>query len=296
VTSADNTPEFDRFGPWIDEVRTVDDLPRLYREAGIDPAAYRRVLKVPRDIEGRNTHPTMHLYDYLLAVNEETFTVLARRDEAYYTVHVPLDRIAAIVDSVRLLNGRLTVHTLDGPVVTVTYNASSCGPIRELTSLLRRWYLPESSPTAAEAYRGAGPTLDPADAGLLNEYQRMIAEEPGMRLINIAGRHEVIPLHRPDRLWNNPWPTTLHASITVADHREIQIIHRRDWFTGTGDKLSLARTVLPRARISDIRVTPHHRYEDVHVLAIQAGATRLEFPLADGPLVEATLAGDTVSI
>lgn len=296
MTSADNTPEFNRFGPWIDEVRTVDELPRLYREAGIDPAAYRRVLKVPRDIEGRNTHPTMHLYDYLLAVNEETFTVLARRDEAYYTVHVPLDRISAIVDSVRLLNGRLTVHTVDGPVVTVVYNASASAPIRELMLLLRRWYLPESLPVAAEPPRGPAPTLDIADTGLLTDYERLIAEEPGMRLVNIAGRQVVNPLNRPDRLRGSHWPTTLHASITVADHREVQIIHRRDWFTGNGDKLSLARSVLPKARITDIRVTPHQRYANVHVLTIQAGATRLEFPLAAGPLVEASLAGDTVSI
>ncbi|WP_433796161.1 hypothetical protein [Actinoplanes sp. CA-252034] len=296
MTSTDSTPEYDRFGPWIDEVRTVDQLPRLYREAGIDPAAYRKVLKVPRDIEGRNTHPTMHLYDYLLAVNEETFTVLARRDEAFYTVHVPLDRIAAIVDSVRLLNGRLTVHTVDGPVVTVVYNASASAPVRDLLLLLRRYYLPETSTADAEPHRGTDPTMDPVDTGLLTDYHRLIAEEPSMRLVNIADRQVVTQLNRTDRLWSNPWPTTLHASITVADQREIQIIHRRDWFTGNGDKLSLARTVLPRARITDIRVEPHRRYEGVHVLTIQAGATRLEFPLATGPLVEAKLAGDAVSI
>lgn len=296
MTSADNTPELNRFGPWIDEVRTVDDLPRLFREAGIDPTGYRRVLKVPRDIEGRNANPTMHLYDYLLAVNEERFTVLARRDDAYYTVHVPLDRIAAIVDSVRLLNGRLTVHTVDGPVVTVKYNASANGPIRDLTSLLRRWYLPEALAVAAEPPPGPAPRLDIADTGLLTDYERLIAEEPGMRLVNIAGRHTVGPVDQTSRSRGNHRPTTLHASIAVADHREVQIIHRRDWFTGSGDKLSLARSVLPKARITDIRVTPHQRYANVHVLTIQSGVTRLEFPLAEGPLVEASLAGDTVAI
>ncbi|MFC4065817.1 hypothetical protein [Actinoplanes subglobosus] len=295
MTSADNTPEFDRFGPWIDEVRTVDDLPRLYRDAGIDPLRCRMVLKVPRDIERRNANPTMHLYDYLIALDEEYLTVLARRDDTFDTVLVPLDHIAAITDSVRLLSGRMTVHTVDGPIVTVAYNAAANPHVRELMYLLRRSYLPARNLTAAEPHH-ADPRLDRADIGLLTDYHRMIADEPGMRLVNVAGRQVVNPLPNPDGVRDKAWPTILHASITVADDREIQIIHRRNWFTGNRDDLSLARTVLSRPRITDIQVSPHERYEGVHVLVIKAGAAHLEFPLGAGPLVEATLAGDSVSI
>ncbi|SFF87414.1 hypothetical protein SAMN05421541_12733 [Actinoplanes philippinensis] len=295
VTSADSTPEFDRFGPWIDEVRTFDEMPRLYRRAGLDPSAYRLVLKVPRDIERRNAHPGMHLYDYLIAVDEETLTVLTRRDDGYDTHRVAHDRIAAIADSVRLLSGLLTVHTVDGQRLTVRYNASANGPVRELMTLLRRWYLPAGVPGDDEPYR-VDPVLSRADTGLLTDYHRMITQEPGMRVINVAERRVVTPHSPLGRLRDRVWPTVLHASIVVADDREIQIIHRRDWFTGAGDDLSLARTVLARSRITGIQVRAHDRYRDVQILTIQAGGTHLEFFLAGGSLVESILSGDAVSI
>ncbi|BEL04324.1 hypothetical protein Q0Z83_025150 [Actinoplanes sichuanensis] len=295
MISADSTPEFDRFGPWIDEVRDFDDLPRLYQSAGIDPAAYRLVLKVPRDIERRNAHPDMHLYDYLLAVDEENLTVLARRDDHYDTHRIPHDRIAAIADSVRLLNGLLSVHTVDGPVVTVRYNGSANGPIRELITLLRRWYVPQRTTVPADAYH-VEPVLDRADTGLLTDYHRMVTQEPGMRPVNVAGRRVVTPVAGLARVRGKVWPTVLHASIVAADDREIQVIHRRDWFTGTGDDLSSARTVLPRSRITGIQIQPHPAYRGVQVLTVRAGAAGLDFFLAGGALVEAVLAGHPVSI
>ncbi|WP_433796823.1 hypothetical protein [Actinoplanes sp. CA-252034] len=298
MTSADSTPEFDRFGPWIDEVRDFDDVPRLYRRAAVDPAAYRLVLKVPRDIERRNAHPGMHLYDHLIAVDEENLTVLARRDDDYDTHRIPHDRIVAISDSVRLLNGLLTVHTVDGPVVAVRYNGSANGPVRELIALLRRWYLPPGTPGTPggdDPYR-VEPVLGRADTGLLTDYHRMIAREPGMRLVNVADRQVVTPLSPVGRLRDRVWPTILHASIVVADEREIQVIHRRDWFTGTGDDLSLARTVVARSRITGVQVRPHEAYQGVQILTVQAGAAHLEFFLASGSLVEAILSGDAAGI
>ncbi|WP_052720588.1 hypothetical protein [Actinoplanes rectilineatus] len=291
-----STPEFDRFGPWIDEVHDAGDLPRLYQGA-LDPAAYRLVLKVPRDIERRNAHPGMHLYDYVLAVDPEHLTVLRRRDDAYDTIRVPLDGIAAIADSVRLLNGRLLVHTVDGQTVAVAYNGSANAPIRDLVRLLRSHYLPADVTGSTGVEQPAGEVrLGREDTGLVTDYRRLTAEEPAMRLVNASPRRVAVPLAPLERLYRLVWPTTLHASIVAADDREIQILHRRDWFTGGGDDLSTARTVLPRARITDIRLGPHPRYRDVHLLIVDAGATRLEFPLASGPLTEAIRSGAAVTL
>jgi hypothetical protein len=286
VAKGDNTPEFDRFGPWIDEVHDVDELPRLYRDAGIDPGAYRLVLKVPRDIERRDADPGMHLYDYLITVDEENLTVMARHEEEFDTLRVGLDRIAAIADCVRLLSGHLGVHTVDGPVVTVPYNASAGAGVQKLTALLRRWYLPKELAVVADAgHRDA--VLGRADTGLVNDYQRMLTQEPGMRLVNVTDR-QVVTAQSPQ---GRRWPTILHASIVATDDREIQVIHRHDWFTGAGVAPSLARTVLPRARITDIHVRPHELYENVHTLTVEAGEARLELHVTDGPLVDAIRSG-----
>ena len=294
VSGFRSTSEFDAFGPWIDEVRTVDDLPRLYRDAGIEPAAHRLVLKVPRNIDRRDADPFMHLYDYLLAVDAETFTVLARRDDTYDTWRVPLDRVAAIRDTVRLLDGRLTVLTVDGGELTVAYNGSASGPIRELVRVLRHSYLPEAPPADPMPAAAAMPYLGREDTGLLTDYQRILAREPGLRLILVGARQVLTPIATAERLYRKIWPMTLHASIMVTDGREIQIVHRSTAITPNGEDLSLARTVLPRDRITGITVHPHERYWHVHVISVESGATRLEFPVTAGPITDAVLAGAAV--
>ncbi|GGN32396.1 hypothetical protein GCM10010109_53410 [Actinoplanes campanulatus] len=272
-----STAEFDAFGPWIDEVTDVDGLPRLYRDSGLDPRAHRLVLKVPRDIERRNANPHMHLYDYVIAVGDEILTVLIRHEDTYGTARIPFDRIAAIRDGVRLLNGQLTIHTLDGPALTIPYNGSAGAPVRDLIRVLREVYLPAAPPGPADPYR-VDPHVGPEDIGLLTDYRRLIDREPGMRLLNVSYRQHL--RHRM-RLVAMP------ASIIVGDDREWQIIHRRDWFTGPGDDFSLARTVLPRARIGNLWARPHERYQHVHVITVESGATTLEIPVVPGPFSEA---------
>ncbi|WP_430784046.1 hypothetical protein [Actinoplanes sp. G11-F43] len=282
-----STAEFDAFGPWIDEVRTVDGLPRLYRDAGIDPAEYRLVLKVPRDIERRNANPGMHLYDYLIALDEKTLTVLSRQDDRYDEVRLPLDRIAAIEDSVRLLNGRLIIHTVDGTAVVVSYNGSANAPVRDLIRMIRRWYLPDAPPPDDAVIPEFEPRLAREDTGLLTDLRHLLAREPGMRPLHLAERRPVIAASTWERLYRRIWPLVLHASIVVTDGAEIQIIHRRDWFTAPGDDLSLARTVLPRSRISRLTVQDHDRYLGIHVITVEAGAACLRFPAPAGPFTEA---------
>ena len=72
------TTEYARFGPWVDEVTTPDDVPRLYRDHPIDLTSTRLVLKVPRNIARRDAHPGMDLYDHLLVLDDARLTVLSR--------------------------------------------------------------------------------------------------------------------------------------------------------------------------------------------------------------------------
>ncbi|MFI1990895.1 hypothetical protein [Actinoplanes sp. NPDC020271] len=284
------TKEYDTFGPWIDEVRTTADLPRLYRDAGLDPAAFELVLKVPRNIERRNATPGMHLYDALIALDVETLTVLHRRDDTFDAVRVPLDRIVAIEESVQLLDGRLTVHTTDGGALVVNFNGSAKEPIRNLVQLVRQRYLPAFAPEPAEPI-GPEPRMGPVDAGLLNDYRRMVAREPRFRLLNSSARQRVVAAAWQERLYRRTWPLHLQASIVGTDDREIVIVHRRNWFTRHGDEVSMARTFLPRARINALSVWRHEHFQGVHEIVAQAGDTVLRFPVAAGPVTEALLAG-----
>ncbi|MDQ1287115.1 MAG: hypothetical protein QG622_680 [Actinomycetota bacterium] len=288
-----STREYDAFGPWIDRVRAVDDVPPLYRNAGIDPAMCRLVLKVPREIERRNATPDMHLYDVLIAVDDETLTVLRRRGDTYDTTRVTCTQIVALEDSVSLLDGRLTVYLTDGTTVSIPYNGASQETVHELVALLRQLYLgspvePEApAATFAQSRDDLDLDLGPADTALVTVYNTVRRTEPRMHLIGMTTRHLLVPLAATSvffRALHSVWPTTLLAAIVVADDREIQVFHRREWFARLGSNVySLARTVLARDRITGVQVSPHERYAHVQVVTVTAGQATVSLPLPDDP-------------
>src|SRR5512143_3413558 len=113
------TSEYDRFGPWIDEVTIPEDVPPLYRDFPLDFQRARLVLKVPRNISRRNATPDMDLYDALLVLDEVGLTVLSRRLESdarrasfvrgYDVTTVPYSQVVGVLDTVELLQGILTI-------------------------------------------------------------------------------------------------------------------------------------------------------------------------------------------
>jgi hypothetical protein len=287
--------ELDTFGPWIDRVRTVTELPRLYRDSGIDPQAHRLVLKVPRSIDLTAATPGMHLYDHLVAVDDSTLTVLSRHGDGYDTTTVPQERIVAIEDGVSLLDGRLTVHTDHGVPVSISYNAVADAAVQNLVRLLRRLWLPPGSTPADDPGTTVvddAPAIDDvADRGLVAACRDALARQPRAHLVGTAARRVVTPTSGWLRsVVDRVWPVTLHACLAVADDQEIQVFHRRQWFTrDLGSGYSTATTILPRTRIGTITARPHDRYEDVLVATVQAGRTRLHFPVDAGSDLAAKL-------
>jgi hypothetical protein len=274
-----SSAELDGFGPWIRVVRTADEMPRLFRTAGIQPEDCRLVLKLPRSIERRSATAQMDLYDHVVAVGEELLTVLSRQDFGYDTIRVPFDQIVAIEDSVCLLDGRLTLHVGGGVSVVIPYNGSSRGPILDLTGLLRRNYLPFAPEPSPDGGRTT-PYLGGVDPGLINAYHRIVAREPGMRLVSAVGRRR---LHRSR-------PVRLQGSIVLTDGREVLLIHRRDWFSGGGGDYSVVMTVLPLLRVRTAEVRPHPRYPGICLVTVWVEHNCLRFPVPDGPELDAFLA------
>ncbi|GLY14932.1 hypothetical protein Kisp01_19470 [Kineosporia sp. NBRC 101677] len=292
--------EYDAFGPWTDVVRTCEELPRLYGQAGIDPAEYRLVLKVPRDIERRNATPDMNLYDFLLAVEHDGLTVLQRQEalggDTYTRVRIPSQQITALSDSVNLLDGQLEIHTYGGST-TIGYNATDPLPMQRLVRLLRRMYLPAAAHPPGRAGSLAPVDLGGRDLNLVGACQKVLRSAPQMRLVTAAQQQRTVPVGGwARRIVHRLRPSVLHASIVLADEREIALLHRRDR-TGRGkaDAHSVACTFLPRHRITDVHVQPHEKYRHIEVITVITGGSAISFPVRAGETAEALLglcAGD----
>ncbi len=73
--------ELERLEPWVDQVRTREEVPPLFRDHAFDLDAARLVLKVPRNIARRDAHAGMDLYDHLVVLEERRLVVLSRQFE-----------------------------------------------------------------------------------------------------------------------------------------------------------------------------------------------------------------------
>lgn len=306
--TAAGVSEFDRFGPWIDEVRTPDDVPRLFREHPIDLAAARLVLKVPRNIARRDATPDMDLYDHLLVLDAEGLTVLARRGAGdtgrrsvasggYDVATIPSAQVVAIRDVVSMLDGRLSVYTHDGAVVSVRYNGSGRANVTRLVTGLRDAAATQPARETGLALRAAAQAeaaglvrLDPGrdDVALVSDFRDLARRNPGLVASTCHGRTALAPragglagaMHRALLGLS---PMTLHGAIVAGDGVVLEVLGRHEWLVrGRAPVHSGSRLVLPLSAPDRIGVVPHPHYAGVAVVRITAGTSSVEVAVPEG--------------
>ena len=303
IASGVRTAEYDAFGPWIIQVSTPEDVPRLYRSFPLDLGSSLLVLKIPRGIARRDANPSMDLYDHLIVARSDRLTVLSRRSSAYIAVDVDYASIVAIEDSVDLLDGLLTLHTDTGAAMTLPYNGSSQPMMSALVTLLRG----RSLATAGAVRRGGSrwraalpgqglPTpglrdLGDRDVALVTEQRDLFRREPDLRFLAAHGGRAVAPRGGSlTDLLRAARPTNLQGAVVCATEDELQILCRRHWFVRRSRPVhSITRLVLPVARVDAITTREDLRYAEVRLLTIHAGGTRLELALPTGSLMERVL-------
>ncbi|KGM03699.1 hypothetical protein [Cellulomonas cellasea] len=148
-----STAEYDAFGPWIDEVRSPQDVPRLFRAHPLDLDAVHLVLKVPRNISRRDATADMDLYDHLIVLADDELSVLTRLDAltdageppasvydqalGYRTWSSRPGDVVALRDVTSMLDARLDLLTQDGRALTVRYNGSAAEGVQRLVDAIR---------------------------------------------------------------------------------------------------------------------------------------------------------------
>ena len=297
TASYSSTAEYDAFGPWIDEVTTPDDVPRLYRGYGVDFDRSIRVLKFPRNITRRDATPAMDLYDHLLIVTAERLTILSRSDDGFTELSLAHDQIAAMSDWVNLLDAQLTFVTFAGDVVAVAYNGSSNDTVVALVDLVRS--LARETRTGSPVALPAGlpplglDDLGKKDALFVTAYRDLHRREPGVRMLAAHGRSTVA--RRGGfiaRLADAVLPVTLHGAVIAASDTELHVLSRREWFTrGGAPVLSRSRTVVPLASIVAVTAADHPKYLGVSVVTLQVGSARIPFDVPADSAARGVLLG-----
>ena len=296
--TAAEVSEYDRFGPWIDEVTVPEDVPRLFRTYPIDLSATRVVLKVPRGIARRDATAGMDLYDHLVILDRDELTLLSRRveispdgpdaggDLGYVILAVPLADVIAIRDDLNLLDGKVTVSTRSGASITVPYNGSAHDMASRLVNDLRAAACVKPASRVGSALLAAGsaaadpaalPTPGHADTHLVSRFLELRGDNPGLVTWASYGRRRLVPggvglRGFASRAGHALSPMTLHGAAVVADANAIEFLGRHaSLVRGRAPVYSSSRLVIPRGALDRIDVVPHPIYPGVTIVTISAG-------------------------
>jgi hypothetical protein len=174
--------EYDAFGPWIYEIRDERDTPKRFRTACGRHYGARFLLKVPHNVERRDTRPGMDLYVAVLAVHDDGVSLMRLTDESVVTQDLVWSDFAMLESYKDLLYSRLTLMSRDGGAFTLEYNTVSSALIRKVTDFVRSHWTPCSeAPRAFEL----DPVVPIADLVFQNELD---AEQH-------SGPQPVMPIH-----------------------------------------------------------------------------------------------------
>ena len=295
-----DTREYDAFGPWIDEVRSLADVPRLYRDHPLDLSAARSVLKVPRDIARRDATPGTDLYDHLLVLEEARLTVLSRRPEeplGYEVREVALAEVAAVLDTVDLLDGRLHLHTRDGRVLTLRYNGSARERVRQLVDGLRTDGGRPATPDGLDRQALTPDALGPDDVAVVADVREVTRARPGLTARAWHGRRPVRP--RPGgaagalrTLTHALSPATLQAAVAASDGDHLEVFGRREQLVrGRRPVHSASRLVVPLPGLDRVTAAANPRYAGAVDLVLTAGRAQLTLTVPEGSGTERFLRG-----
>jgi hypothetical protein len=284
-----STAEYDAFGPWIYEIHSKEEIPRLFRSFPIDLDRALITIKVPREIERREANPSMDLYDILASLGPETITVLTRRGREFDSREVAYREVQGVTEFVDLLQGRLTIDTDAGQVV-IPFNASSTEVVTHVVQVLRGKYTSDRvGKGRAPAGRGGGPAVPDVELDLQNLYRRLVREDGVDRTVGVQKRHVVTPIGASGvgRALSRAWPTTMQSAVvTLVRGREIQVLHRgKPFITGRKPVQALARTLVPIERVSGVEARPSQTHEGVSALVVRVGRVTHEF-FFDTPTAE----------
>ncbi len=218
--------------------------------------------------------------------------MLSRRGDAYDTLVVRYERIAAVHTSVVMLDGLLRLYATDaagrdGVALDLAYNGVSADVVAQLARILRAQALasaPERPvpPPALPALRLGLDDVGRSDVSLVSA-ARELATAEGL-VVHATQERRIVQTAGPlAGLRSVVLPTTMHAVVVGSTPGEVHLLHRRPWVTGGRRPAhSVAHTVIAAPRVAGVEVVEHPRQQGILQVRVVAGRAAVELPTAAG--------------
>ena len=262
--------EYNAFGPWAYEISDKYPLPRLFAPyfAADDNAVLK--IKIPREIERRNASPGMDLYDYVVALYEDSLLVLERRDDKAVEHRINLKDFKGIRIYENMLKGGYTIY----------FNAVSIDLFQKLTNLVLE---------KAKGMDVAGSTVQvsslpvtdtvPESMLLTNMLHDIQMKVPDLR---VGAVQKSVDVHRKGAtrdiierlLWKEMNPEALH---TYTD--QYLVVLENGVFPNrvAMQEFGYTQTIIPFNRISGLEVVTSEEYSLMQECVISLGSSKVVY-------------------
>jgi hypothetical protein len=167
--------EYNSFGPWVQEIKDLDDLPPRFDSYRDELRSAVFLAKVPYHVERREALPGSDLYEHLLAILPDALALFSLQGGSILRRDLRYGRIASISLVSVLLDGLLVVEDADGLGLELHFNTVSAKLVRNIVDLVRA-RCRDSKGRAEDSGRIPGPDLaaDPGEDDVL--YANLLAE------------------------------------------------------------------------------------------------------------------------
>ena len=271
--------EYNAFGPWAYEISAKYPLPRLFAPyfAADDNAVLK--IKIPREIERRNASPGMDLYDYVVALYEDSLLVLERRDDKAVEHRINLKDFKGIRIYENMLKGGYTIYSAER-AMSFPFNAVSVDLFQKLTNLVLEKMLSQKS---------AGQTIDisslpvtdtaPEAQFMKNMLHDVQMKIPGIRLGAVQKSVEVSRKEsRRDEIQRLLWKKTNPEALHLFTDKYLVIVENGIFPNLVGiQDLGYTQTIIPFDRIGSIQIANSEDYNHLKECVLSMGTNKIVY-------------------
>jgi hypothetical protein len=212
--------EYNTFGPWVQEVKSADDLPPRFDTYWEQLRSAARLLKVPYHVERREALPGSNLYEHVIAFVNDGIILVSIEGDSTVRRDLGYARVSSISLSIELLDGRLVFREAGGPGIKLHFNAVSEPLAREIVDLVRARCQAAANGWGAEGLTPGSDLVSPpgkADAFFSNLLAEFHAHDSASALLAYQGPSPIESLGGGSRsLGQRLWALFRRAYLSSA--------------------------------------------------------------------------------
>lgn len=271
--------EYYDFGPWLIEVKELEDIPQQYltkRQTILDAGF---CFKVPIKKEWRNTHPGMLLYNSVIAIHRDKIVILKAVNGEVEETDIAVEDVRYIVHSTDLLDSHIIVAT-DHKIYDVDYNSVSQEISNHVINMMREYIFRASDKIRLEQIHEVGPVDSQLYHELINresehEDMKVLAYQPDIHLErhNPSTLEVLLQTHKKYELQDMVVLTNGKELIIVSRNKEVKRLKDADY--------SFRHTFMRLDDITEMLLVDEAEMEHLKSLVIYTGDTHISFKVSD---------------